>query len=63
MKNFEAIKKAEGILKNKKIDPLKYQREIRTEWDERDVKIADEILKNSPKFVNYEKNLKQKTRN
>ena len=31
----ESWKKAAGILKNKKLDPIKYQQKIRQEWDER----------------------------
>ena len=31
---------AAGILKRKKIDPLRYQRQIRKEWDERLKKLS-----------------------
>lgn len=31
--NYELIKKAKGIWKDKNIDGVKYQRKIRSEWD------------------------------
>ena len=35
----DSLKNAAGILKGKNIDPLKYQRKIRAEWDERQAKL------------------------
>lgn len=31
--DFEAIKRAKGIWKNKKIDGVEYQRKVRNEWN------------------------------
>lgn len=31
--DYEVIKNAKGIWKNKKIDGVEYQRKIRSEWD------------------------------
>ena len=31
--DMDIIKKAKGIWKNKKVDSVKYQRKIRSEWD------------------------------
>lgn len=33
--NEEILKKTAGILKNRNIDPVKWQQNIRSEWDDR----------------------------
>ena len=33
--NNEILKKTAGLLKNRNIDPLKWQQNIRSEWDDR----------------------------
>jgi hypothetical protein len=34
-KNQDILRKTSGILKNRNIDPLKWQQNIRSEWDNR----------------------------
>lgn len=35
-KKSEVIRKSAGIIKMKKLDPLEWQKEMRSEWDERE---------------------------
>ncbi len=33
--NWDVVEKSRGILKERKIDPVEYQRKVRDEWNER----------------------------